>query len=183
MELVEAVRTRRSVLKLTDAAPTDDEMRELVALAASGPDHASLRPWRLVLMRGPARDRLGDAFAAAYDDSEEAARAAAKPLRAPLLVGIVFHPTAEHPKAPEWEQLIAAAGVAVTLQLLLHDRGWMAAWRSGQQLDDPPVREVMGLAGGERLLGWLYVGAAKADHHPAPRRPIDIDQFVTTLPQ
>jgi nitroreductase len=183
VELVEAVRTRRSVLKVTDAAPSDDEVRELVALAASGPDHAALRPWRLVLMRGEARSRLGAAFAAAHDDSDSAAKAAAKPLRAPLLVGIVFRPTADHPKAPEWEQLIAAAGVAVTLQLLLHDRGWMAAWRSGKQLDEPPVRDVMGLAPGERLLGWLYVGAPKPDHHAAPRRPIDVDEFVTTLPQ
>ncbi|MGC4807614.1 nitroreductase family protein [Micromonospora sp. DT233] len=170
------LRTRRSGGRITDAAPSDAELGDLLALAMNAPDHAALRPWRLVLLRGAARDRLGAALAAAQGATgPERDRAAAKPRRAPLLVGIVLR-ARPHPKVPEWEQLAAATAVVTHLGLLLHEAGWSSIWRTGPLLDAPPVRAAMDVAAGERLLGWLYVGrpdpgAPRGDRPPADPRP------------
>ncbi|HEY9477792.1 MAG TPA: nitroreductase, partial [Microbacteriaceae bacterium] len=50
---------------MTSAAPRHDELVELVGAAATAADHGSLKPWRLIELRGSARDELGAALAAA----------------------------------------------------------------------------------------------------------------------
>ncbi|HEV2372198.1 MAG TPA: nitroreductase [Streptosporangiaceae bacterium] len=181
MELADAVRGRRSATRLSDPGPSDEEVYELVTDAATGPDHGLLRPWRLVLVRGEARQTLGDAFAADLPDDDEAgrARAAAKPLRAPLLVSIICAPR-DVPKVPPWEQLASAVAMAHNLALLLHDRGWGAMWRTGEPSRSAAVRDLLGVGPDEQLLGWLYVGTPAAV--PAAERPaLDIAEKVSVL--
>ncbi|WP_448005615.1 nitroreductase family protein [Agromyces bauzanensis] len=156
---LEAALARRSSPKVTDAAPDDAALRALLEGAARVADHASLRPWRVIALRGAARERLGHALAtAAGAEGDAAAKLAAKPLRAPLLVAVVAVVTPGHPKVPEWEQEASAAGVAHLLSLLLDEAGWGVMWRSGPHTRHPLVAEMHGLAPNERLLGWLYVG-------------------------
>jgi nitroreductase len=153
-----AALARRSWPKVTDAAPSDAELADLVEAAGRVADHGGLVPWRVIALRGDARNRLGDALAeAAGIDGEAAAKLAAKPLRAPLLVAIVAV-MREHPKVPEWEQEACAAGVGHVLTLLLDEAGWGVMWRTGPHTRHPLVAEAHGLASNERLLGWLYVG-------------------------
>ena len=180
--LENAIRGRRSVAVVTDEAPTDEEMREMVRVAMHAPDHGCLRPWRLVLVRGGERGALGAALAASTASSADAApRIAAKPLRAPLLVGIVLRPRA-HDRIPEWEQLAASVAVVTTLMLVLHDRGWASIWRTGDGLGAPAVRHVMGIRGSEKLLGWLYVGGTDPDAPPRPARPAHpVSEHLTAL--
>ncbi|MFB6609842.1 nitroreductase [Agromyces sp. NPDC056379] len=156
----EAMLARRSSPKVADAAPDDAEVVSLLEAAGRVADHAALRPWRFIALRGDARNRLGDALAAAAGlDGEHGARLAAKPLRAPLLLAIVAV-TTPHFKVPAWEQEAVAAGVAHQLSLLLDDAGWGVMWRSGPHTRHPLVAAAHGLTDGERLLGWLYVGGA-----------------------
>ena len=159
---LEAALSRRSASKVTDAAPADAELLTLLEAAAHVADHASLRPWRVVALRGAGRERLGAALAAAATasgaDAAASAKLAGKPLRAPLLLAVVAVVTSGHPKVPEWEQEASAAGVAHVLSLLLDDAGWGVMWRTGPYTRHPLVAELHGLAGHERLLGWLYVG-------------------------
>ena len=181
MELIDAVRSRRSANRLTDPAPTDDELLDLVTDAATGPDHGLLRPWRLITIRGEARHTLGTALAAgAGDDQAARDKAAGKPLRAPLLVAIVLQPR-DNPKVPEWEQLAATAAMVHNLGLLLHGRGFGAIWRTGEPTRSPQVRDLLGLGTGEQLLGWLYVGTADAQRPPAPRPRFEPQERLFTL--
>jgi nitroreductase len=159
----EAALARRSSSKVTDAAPDRDALMTLLEAAARVADHASLRPWRVIALRGPARERLGRALAAAAGaDGDAAAKLAAKPLRAPLLLAIVVVTIPGHPKVPEWEQEASAAGVAHLLSLLLDEAGWGVMWRTGPHPRHPVVADMHGLAHNERLLGWLYVGGVPA---------------------
>ena len=165
-----AALARRSASKVTDAAPDDDAVLRLLEGASRVADHASLRPWRVIALRGAARERLGAALAAASGAEEEAsAKLAGKPLRAPLLLAVVAIITPDHPKVPEWEQEASAAGVAHLMSLLLDDAGWGVMWRTGPYTRHPLVAAVHGLAPGERLLGWLYVGGLP-DGRRAERR-------------
>jgi nitroreductase len=157
--VLDAALARRSSPKVTDAAPDDTALVALLEGAARVADHAALRPWRVIALRGGARARLGTALAAAAGaEGEAAVKLAAKPLRAPLLLAVVAVTTPDHAKVPEWEQEASAAGVAHLLSLLLDEAGWGVMWRTGPYPRHPLVARVHGLAPNERLLGWLYVG-------------------------
>ncbi|MDR5692399.1 nitroreductase family protein [Agromyces indicus] len=177
----EAALARRSWPEVTDAAPGDDELRDLLEAAGRVADHASLAPWRVIAVRGDARARVGRALAAAAGAEGAAAeKLAAKPLRAPLLLAIVAC-TRPHPKVPEWEQDAAAAGVAHLLSLLLDEAGWGVMWRTGPLTRHPLVADAHHLAPGEHLLGWLYVGGRPERVRPERRVGPDVAQRFSSL--
>lgn len=181
MSIFDAVAGRRSHSHVTEDAPTHEELLPLVSAAASVADYGSLRPWRLIELRDDARSRLGDAFAEASGlEEKHAAKLAAKPLRASLLIAVVAVHKPSH-KVREWEQDIAAAGVAHTLSLLLHEAGWGVMWRSGPHVDAEPVRRMHELADNERLFGWLYVGGMPEKQKPEKKASFDAESVLTAL--
>lgn len=174
---LQAVRARRSWSKVTDAAPTRAELLTLVSAAGRVADHSSLRPWRLIELRGDDRHRLGEALALAQGDD----RPSTKPLRAPLLIAVVasFRPST---KVPRWEQEAVASGVAHMLSLLLDEAGWGVIWRTGRETRSTPVARAHGLGDDEELLGWLYVGGKPAHSRPGRRAALDAAPLVTRMP-
>ncbi|MBC7725870.1 MAG: nitroreductase [Burkholderiaceae bacterium] len=177
----EAAVRRRSHPRVTGDAPSREELLHLIEAASGVADHGALRPWRLVELRGEARQRLGDSLVAA-----SAARGitnshlATKPSRAELLLAIVSV-TKPSLKVPAWEQDATAAGVAHVLSLLLDEAGWGVMWRSGPFVDASEVRELHGLRENERLLGWLYVGGVPDGTRDGPKLPVDPGAFLTAL--
>ena len=161
MTAYDAVLARRSYSKVTAETPTAEEIERLLEAAATAADHAGLAPWRVIELRGAARERLGDALAAAATatgaDADAADSQRRKPLRAELLLAVVAS-YRESTKAERWEQDAAAAGVAHFLTLLLDDAGWGAMWRTGPYTRTAPVAQLHGLTADEALLGWIYVG-------------------------
>lgn len=170
---LDAVRARRSHPRVTADAPTRDALIPLVEAAATVADHGSLRPWRLIELRGAARERLGRAFAKLGGSAD-------KPLRASLLIAIVavHRPSS---KAPEWEQDATAAGVAHVLSLLLHEAGWGVIWRTGEMTRAKKVAKVHGLAKNEKLLGWLYVGGIPEATKPQRKGGLRIEDVLSQL--
>jgi nitroreductase len=186
VSIFDAVSGRRSHSRVTEDAPTHEQLLPLVSAAASVADYGSLRPWRLIELRDDARDRLGAAFVEATGvngpplEGKHAEKLAGKPLRASLLIAVV----AVHKpsfKVQEWEQDVAAAGVAHTLSLLLHDAGWGVMWRSGPQVDAEPVRRMHQLADNEKLFGWLYVGGLPEKEKPEKKSTFDAESVLSAL--
>jgi len=159
---------------VTEDAPTHEQLAELVRASAGVADHGSLRPWRLIEVRGSARERLGRAFAKVGGSAD-------KPLRASLLIAVVavHRPSS---KAPEWEQDATAAGIAHVLSLLLDEAGWGVIWRTGDVTRRKKVAKAHGLAKNEKLLGWLYVGGKPERAKPDRRREVILDEVLTALP-
>lgn len=179
--LVDAVAGRRSYSRVTDEAPTHDELLPLVAAAGRVADHSSLRPWRVIELRGDARMRLGAAFVKdAGVHGSEAEKLAEKPLRAQLLLAIVAV-RKKSEKVPGWEQDAVASGVAHTLSLLLHDAGWGVFWRTGSHTRSKAVHRAHDLAPNERLLGWLYVGGVPEGSREGHRTSIDAERYLSVL--
>src|SRR5688572_22350073 len=106
MEAMELLSARASNGKLGEPAPDDATVHEILAAALRAPDHGALRPWKIFLVRGDAREKLGELFAEIEEDAEKD-RARRKPLRAPLLI-VVAAIVEESPKAPEIEQVLSA---------------------------------------------------------------------------
>ncbi|MEC3919175.1 hypothetical protein [Nocardia sp. CDC160] len=63
MNLVLALKGRRSQPRLCSPAFDDGTLLELIHAAAHGPDRGRLRPWRIVGLRDAAREWLGDMLA------------------------------------------------------------------------------------------------------------------------
>ncbi|WP_194410947.1 nitroreductase family protein [Microbacterium cremeum] len=175
---LEAVRSRRSWSKVTDEAPSHDQLLELVSAAGRVADHSSLRPWRLIELRGADRERLGRAIAKAEGEKD----ASTKPLRAPLLIAVVAS-YRKSGKVPRWEQEAVASGVAHTLSLLLDEAGWGVIWRTGHYTRSKAVAKAHGLEKNEELLGWLYVGGKPARERPGRRKPLDASKVLSRMPQ
>lgn len=183
--VLQAMASRRSVSKVGPHTPTDAEIARLLAAVTPVADHKALRPWRLLLLRGDDRLRLGDALDTASGTERAPGEVNPKPLRAELLIAVIASPT-EHPKAPEWEQHATAAGAAHLLELALWQAGWGVMWRSGREANAPAVRALHGLTDSELLMGWLYVGdidpAFREKLASSNRPPLDPAPFLGRLP-
>ena len=173
----QAMASRASQSKVTDEAPTHEELQDLMSVLSSVPDHSRLRPWRVIELRGADREALGRAMAKTRDMSVE--KGIAKATRAPLVLAIVVSPQ-KSKKVPYWEQEAVASGVAHYLTLLLAEAGWGTMWRTGDGTRSKTMRKAHKLADGEELLGWIYVGGVpETQKKPKPRKPLKIDEHLT----
>lgn len=177
MSVLDAVRARQSWSKVDETAPSRTELLTLVAAAGRVADHSSLRPWRLIEMRGADREVLGAAIAKAQGDDSPSS----KPLRAPLLIAVVAS-YRKSDKVPRWEQEAVASGVAHVLSLLLDEAGWGVIWRTGHYTRAKAVAKAHGLGKDEELLGWLYVGGKPAGRRPGRRKAVDARRLLTRMP-
>ena len=178
--VADAARRRRSRSKVTDEAPTREQLLRYVEAASTVADHSGLHPWRLVELRGDDRRVVGRSTAqAAGSDEKSTLKAEEKSLRAPLVIAVVLSPV-ESRKVPEWEQESVASGVAHLLSLVLDDEGWGVIWKTGSETRHPVVQAAHGLTGDEKLLGWLHVGG-HGDREVKPRRLLDPEEHLTTL--
>ena len=178
MSALDAVRARQSWSKVDERAPSREELLTFVTAAGRVADHSSLRPWRLIELRGADREALGTAIAKAQGDSSPSS----KPLRAPLLIAVVAS-YRKSDKVPRWEQEAVASGVAHTLSLLLDEAGWGVIWRTGHYTRAKAVAKAHGLGKDEELLGWLYVGGKPDGKKPGRRKVVDARKLITRMPK
>jgi nitroreductase len=184
--LVEGLKKRVSHPRLTEPAPTSDELSDCYQAAFRSPDHAWLRPWRFIECRGAEREALGellaDAVASEQPEASEAALEKLKkgPLRAPLVI-VCYAELTEHPKVPAVEQVIAAGCAANNLVTALYGKGFGAVWRTGDAAHSPQVRERLKLPANAEMIGLIYVGTPLSDDKVI----LELDQsdFVTTFSQ
>jgi nitroreductase len=171
MEAFEALLTRSSAPRLGEPAPVGELRERIFRAALRAPDHARLRPWRLLVVEGDDRIALGEAMARAMARHAPATEQAAlaklrvKPLRAPLLVLPVAH-LSVHPKVPEAEQLLSVACAAQNILLAAHAAGFGGMWRTGALTTTTELHRELRLADNERLLGFLYLGTPEGAPKP-----------------
>jgi nitroreductase len=176
MEALEAVLTRQSVAPafLREPAPDDAALERILAAGACAPDHGKLRPWRFIVIRGQARERLGEVFAAALlqrqPDAPEAAieQERTRPLRAPMLIGVAAAIAPQHPKIPEIEQILSTAAAAQNMLIAAHAQGFGAKWLTGANAYDAHVQGALGLAPDDRLIGFIYLGTVDGSPPAVP---------------
>ena len=162
--------------------PDDAQLRRILEAGAAAPDHGRLRPWRFIVVRGAARERLGgllaDAVLAARGrdaNPAEVEKQRASPLRAPVLVVVAAKLRKAHAKIPEVEQVASAAAATQNVLLAAHALGFAAKWATGSGAYEPSVRAGLGLGPDDAILGLVFLGshAAGAPPEPAPRPGID----------
>jgi nitroreductase len=175
MDAIDMLLTRTSNGKLGEPAPDERSLQLALDAAVRAPDHGLLRPWRLLLVRGAAREQLGlvlrEALRRRTPDASpaELAREQNKPLRAPLLI-VVSARVREHAKVPAIEQVLSAAAAAQNILLALHATGYTGMWRTGPAAYDSYVRQALGLEASDVIVGFIYAGTPTTSA-PAIARP------------
>ncbi|GJD97239.1 nitroreductase family protein [Methylobacterium iners] len=183
---LDLLRTRRSVAppRLGGPGPTSAELDALLAAASRVPDHGKLAPWRFVVIEGEARSRIGEAIARAYAADNPGADAARLDLErgrlahAPTVVAVVSR-AGPHVKIPEWEQVLSAGAVAMTLVIAANAAGFATAWLTEWFAYDRRVLDALGLDPRERLAGFVHVGRPQEVPSDRPR-PV-LAEIVTRL--
>lgn len=160
-EVVAFLAKRRSASAMALAAPGPDEaqLTEILRLAARVPDHGKLAPWRFVILKGAAKEAFAERIATLADSQPNStkAKAALRKLTAPpVAVAVVsrFIPG----EIPEWEQRQSASAVCHQMLLAASALGWGANWITDWYSYDPRATAILGLADGELLAGFLYLG-------------------------
>lgn len=149
--------------ELKGPAPTDAEIDTMIRVASRVPDHGRLEPWRFIIYRGEARERVGALLADLAERKEgplsEGRRnqEMARFSRAPLVIGIVSSPKA-HPKIPEWEMFLSGGAAAMNLVHAANALGYSTNWISNWYADDAEGRRLLGLAPHERVIGFVHIG-------------------------
>jgi nitroreductase len=102
MDVLEAIRTRRTAGKIRPDVPPRDLIEEIIEAATWAPNHRLNEPWRFFVVAGDARERFGELMAADAcrdldDPSGEKARGIAeaqmkKATRSPVIIAVACDP-------------------------------------------------------------------------------------------
>jgi len=171
---------RRSVPPrlLAAPAPTRAEIRTLLTIASRVPDHGRAVPWRFLVIEAEGGARLGDMITETFRSDHPDATPEAlqfergRLLRAPLVIAVISS-THEHPKAPEWEQILSAGAAAMSLVVAANAMGYGANWHTEWYAYDRRIMNVLGLRESERVAGFVHIGTAAERPDDRPRPALD----------
>ena len=173
-----ALRRSTPVAALGEPGPSATDVDAILRLGMRVPDHRKLEPWRVLVIEGEARVKLGEVFAAArrLRDPDVAETKLADemklPLRAPVILCVISSPNHHDPKnTPVWEQQLSAGALCQNLLVASQAMGWAGVWITEEAAFDGHVQAALGLHGHEQIAGFIYLGTAR--EKPAERqRPV-----------
>ena len=157
-------------------------LQDIFTIAARVPDHRRVVPFRFIVFEGAARARFGAVLKAAFLKNEPGADAAKavfeenRFLRAPVVVAVISKTDPSH-RTPEWEQVLCAGAVCHNMLLAASAHGFAAQWLTEWYAYDGGVLAAMGLAEGEKVAGFVYIGTATED--PKERGRPDMASIVS----
>jgi len=186
MDVFEAIQQRHSEGNVRSDPVPRELVEKMLSAAVQAPNHYKVRPWRFVVLSGGALNRLGDVMAESFKkhspDLRPDALAAAMekerslPLRSPLLIAVgVDMP--EDPRTMDIENICAAAAAVENLLLAAYALGLGAKWRTGKAAEDVEVKQFLGFAPQQHLIGFIYIGYPEKEALP-PERPSFEDRTV-----
>ncbi|UNK18974.1 nitroreductase [Paenibacillus sp. N3/727] len=172
MNVVEAIRTRRSVGKVKQDPVPQESIEQILEAGTWAPNHKHTEPWRFFVMRDGGRELLGNALAdiaqskAGEKTEEEVAAlresAQSKAMRSPIVIGVAVVPS-DDPKVIELEEYGAVFAAIQNMLLQAHALGLGAVWRTGDPCFHPLMNEAFGLREKDKMLGFIYLGFPDMD--------------------
>lgn len=183
-DMIDLLLTRRSLVArdMIEPGPSVQERDVILKAGFRVPDHGKLGPWRFVIFEGEARARYGEQLAAVFQELEPEADADRVQMererlsRAPLVIAVISC-VVDHPKIPEWEQVLSVGAVCQNMLLAASAMGYGAQWLTEWYAFDDDVNSVLGLREGERTAGYLYFGSMS--DKPGERARPSLDERIS----
>ena len=165
--VIEFLSTRRSVTAKTMQPGNVDpgHLDQILTAGLRVPDHGALKPWKLAVITGAARERLDREvihaeFIAANPDAKPDVEAVEtyRLQRADVVIAVISSPV-EHPKIDPWEMQLSAGAVCTTLLYAAQSFGYAAQWLTEwYAYNDRMLTELGGTPGHDRIAGFIYIG-------------------------
>jgi nitroreductase len=166
---------------LCEPGPTSAQLHDILQSALHCPDHGRLQPWRLIVIEGEQRHKLGQMLfqrvLKAFPDASEA-RLEKERTRfsfAPVIVTVVLNPVKNH-KVPEIEQVLSGGALCMNMLHAAHQLGFGAQWLTGFAAYDPAIQAALGLEDNEQILGFIHIGSKT--HEPVERERPDVSSLT-----
>ena len=177
MELVELIRSRRSIGKFTDAPVSLELVQDLLQTAVYAPNHRLTEPWRFVVIAGAAREKYAairrDMVLDFMRDQGEAERKQAaegtfqKFVNVPVYLLVIMR-RHDNPEIDE-EDFAACCCLIQNFLLLAWDHGLGTTWKTFK--NDPRLRSFVGLKANERVVGVVHIGYSAEEEREGQRNP------------
>lgn len=170
-------RSSAPIDELSEPGPGPAQLETLIRIASRVPDHGRLTPWRFIVYRGDARQRVGEMLADLAEKIEGPLPPARRDKelsrfsRAPLVIGVVSSPKS-NPKIPEWEMFLSGGAAAMNLLIAAGAMGFGANWITNWYSDTSEGRRILGLAPHERVVGFVHIGSFGGEIIERPRPDI-----------
>jgi nitroreductase len=175
VDVLEAIRTRRSFGLVKDEPVPDDTIEQILEAGTWAPSHYQTEPWRFFVMTGEGRKQLGDVLLKisrnnGEADSKKLEKIQEKPFRAPVIIAVAVEPSA-NPKAIDIEEYGAVFACIQNMLLAAHSLGLAAFWRTGKPTYDPLMKQFFGVSQKGEVLGFLYFGYPLRSQPEGKRKP------------
>ena len=174
--IIDHLLTRNSapIPELKAPAPSDAEIETILTAATRVPDHGRLAPWRFILYRGDAREKIGEKLLELAEKREgplpdnRRNQELTRFSRAPLVIGVISSPK-ENPKIPQWEMFLSGGMAAMNLMHAANALGYGTNMISNWYSDSEEGRALLGLAPHERVIGFVHIGTHEGPGFERPR--------------
>jgi nitroreductase len=164
MNLIELLKTRRSIREFTSREVTRAEIETLLDAAVSVPNHRLTQPWRFYILGAEARRGLGLALgnrkARKVADPEAAELVRQKVANEHAALPLIIAVAVVQEENPEIREEDYAAGMMAVLSMSLAAvaLGLGTHIKTGAVMEDPAARAAIGVAEGQRVIAMLNVG-------------------------
>lgn len=167
MEVIEAIKTRRSIGKLKDHMVPKNLIEKIIEAGTLAPNRYLTEPWRFFVITGEGRNSLSKVMcdiviSSGIDiESEEGKKKFEKernkPFRAPVIIAVAAE-VVENGKALRLEELGAVYAAIENMLLAAHGLGLAAYWKTGKACYDYKMKEFFSLNEKDEVLAFIYLG-------------------------
>lgn len=164
MNVLDAIRERRSIKRFTDETPDETLIQTLLDAAISAPNHRLTNPWRFYVLGPEAREAwgaaLGERKARKAGDAEAAQairhRTAVEYRDLPCMIAVATV-LSDNPEIRE-EDYGATMMAVQNIALAAIEVGLGTHIRTGAVMEDPAARASVGVPPGQRIVATVSVG-------------------------
>ena len=172
MDLMEAMRTRRSIRKYADTPVEDEKLQAVLDAVRLAPSWANYQCWRMVVVKDPAtRQKISDLsyvesyFAPQGYKSNPSSKALAV---APVVVVMCADPVRSGALWGQKYYLVDAGLAAQNMMLAARDQGLGTVFVG--VYDEPKLKELLGIPAGIRIIGLFPLGYPAEEKKDGPPR-------------
>lgn len=171
-----AIKTRRSIARMKPDPVPREAIERMLEAAVWAPNHHLTEPWEFIVLTGNAKQRFAELrrdFRRTLfknPDAPEIQPALKKIYADTLSIPVIIAVTTTAPDDPDLRDDDYGATMAAIQNMLLvaTSLGLGTYLRTGALIHDGPLREFLGVPGGRRIAGMIYIGYP--DHIPSRRR-------------
>ena len=172
--------------KMIDGNVSEDHLKTIIDCGIRVPDHAALNPWKLVVIKGNARNELGEnVLAKEYLKENKSAgpdellREKNRFLRANVIIAVLCTPR-ENTKIPKWEMELSVGAVCQNLLIAAQSYNYAAQWLTEwYAYNNEVLKELGGDPNKDKIAGFIYIGVK--DGEPKERKRPQYNNVVRLL--